>query len=284
MKIRDTFFSLHRFANVCRKEIIENWKSLLLRMLLMYGGLAVVLVWNAYYEYGRWLDVLRMQDRIEQGIWTFGTVIFMIGMGVMGCLGASFMMEGMKTKNGRLGVLMTPATMFEKFFARWLVFTFGFLLVYLVAYRLADWTRMLVYMAAYPEAATVAQVPLLSHLVGGCRDCAGHWTAFPTYRQFLLAFSIYFFFQSCFVLGSTVWSKNAFVKTFVAGVGIVIVYVSVAVMMCKWLLENHYMQDMGEPTENQLLLLATLVSSFMALFNWTVAYFRFKESEIINRW
>ena len=131
MKIHDTFFSLHRFANVCRKEIIENWKSLLLRMLLMYGGLTVVLVWNAYYEYGRWQDVLQMQDRIEQDIWTFGTVIFMIGMGVMGCLSASFMMEGMKTKNGRLGVLMTPATMFEKFFARWLVFTFGFLLAYL---------------------------------------------------------------------------------------------------------------------------------------------------------
>lgn len=65
MKIHDTFFSLHRFANVCRKEIIENWKSLLLRMLLMYGGLTVVLVWNAYYEYGRWQDVLQMQDRIE---------------------------------------------------------------------------------------------------------------------------------------------------------------------------------------------------------------------------
>lgn len=281
MKIHDTFFSLHRFANVCRKEIIENWKSLLLRMLLMYGGLTVVLVWNAYYEYGRWQDVLQMQDRIEQDIWTFGTVIFMIGMGVMGCLSASFMMEGMKTKNGRLGVLMTPATMFEKFFARWLVFTFGFLLAYLVAYRLADWTRMLVYMAAYPEAETVAQVPLLSRLVG---DCAGYWTAFPTYEQFMLALSMYFFFQSCFVLGSAIWSKNAFVKTFVAGVGIVIVYILVTVMMHKLLLGNQYMWNMGEPTENELLLLITLVSSFMALFNWIVAYFRFKESEIINRW
>ena len=25
--IRDTFFSLHRFVNVCRKEMVENWKT-----------------------------------------------------------------------------------------------------------------------------------------------------------------------------------------------------------------------------------------------------------------
>ena len=38
--IRDTFFSLHRFVNVCRKEMVENWKSNLLRVALMYGALA----------------------------------------------------------------------------------------------------------------------------------------------------------------------------------------------------------------------------------------------------
>ena len=26
------------------------------------------------------------------------------------------------------------------------------------------------------------------------------------------------------------------------------------------------------------------ITSFFALFNWVLAYFRFKESEIINRW
>ena len=30
--------------------------------------------------------------------------------------------------------------------------------------------------------------------------------------------------------------------------------------------------------------LSTVVFFVMAIFNWVVAYFRFKESEIINRW
>ncbi len=42
--IRDTFFSLHRFVNVCRKEMVEDWKSLYSgRSVMVYGMLAIVL-------------------------------------------------------------------------------------------------------------------------------------------------------------------------------------------------------------------------------------------------
>ena len=33
--IKDTFFSLPRFINLCRKEMVENWRSNVLRMVLM---------------------------------------------------------------------------------------------------------------------------------------------------------------------------------------------------------------------------------------------------------
>ena len=37
--IRDTFFSQTRFVNLCRKEMVENWKSNLLRVAVWcYGG------------------------------------------------------------------------------------------------------------------------------------------------------------------------------------------------------------------------------------------------------
>jgi len=41
--IKDTFFSLPRFMNLCRKEMVENWRPNVLRMVLMYGVMAVVL-------------------------------------------------------------------------------------------------------------------------------------------------------------------------------------------------------------------------------------------------
>ena len=49
--IKDTFFSLPRFMNLCRKEMVENWRSNVLRMVLMYGVMAVVMVWNGYFKY-----------------------------------------------------------------------------------------------------------------------------------------------------------------------------------------------------------------------------------------
>ena len=49
--IKDTFFSLPRFMNLCRKEMVESWKSNVLRIVLLYGVMTVVLVWNGYFAY-----------------------------------------------------------------------------------------------------------------------------------------------------------------------------------------------------------------------------------------
>ena len=49
--IRDTFFSQTRFVNLCRKEMVENWKSNLLRVALMYGAMAVIMLWSGYLSY-----------------------------------------------------------------------------------------------------------------------------------------------------------------------------------------------------------------------------------------
>ena len=48
--IKDTFFSLPRFMNLCRKEMVESWKSNVLRIVLLYGVMTVVLVWNGYFD------------------------------------------------------------------------------------------------------------------------------------------------------------------------------------------------------------------------------------------
>lgn len=278
--IRDTFFDWHRFANVCRKEMVEGWKANLLRVVLMYGMLAIAFIWNAHLEY----DGDRSREAIERSVWAFGIMAFLWGITVMGCLSASFTMERMKTKTGRMAVLMTPATAFEKFFARWIIFTFVFLVVYIIAYKLADWTRVLVFMAKYPEIDPIGQVPLCS-MVGECGTSTEHWTAFPDYRAFMLGVSGYLFFQSCFVLGSSIWPKNAFLKTFAAGVAIVIAYTLIGAMFGNLLISGNYLDvDRVHLSEETLWACMTVAAFAMALVNWVLAYFRFKESEIIHRW
>lgn len=272
--IKDTFFSLPRFMNLCRKEMVESWKSNVLRLVLLYGLMAVVMVWNGYSTY-------RVEyDFSEDPTWMFLLIVFIWALWIFGCLSASFTMEKMKSKTSRTSVLMTPATPFEKFFSRWMVFTVVFLVVFLICYRLADYTRVYVFSLIYPEKDYIAAVDL-SHLVG---DKTGHYTLCSNNLQLSGIIASYFFSQSLFVLGSSIWPKNAFLKTFSAIAIIVTVYFSVAAFLGKLLFKHKNVSFIGEGLSNEAyswLLIA--VFTFFTLLNWTLAYFRFKESEIINR-
>ena len=276
--IKDTFFSLPRFMNLCRKEMVENWRSNVLRMVLMYGVMAVVMVWNGYFEYRYWHS-----GQIEDPAWTFLLVVFIWSLWGFGCLSASFTMKKMKPKRSRTSMLMVPATPFEKFFSRWFVFTVVFLVIFLISYKLADYTRFIIYSLAYPEEKDFIIPVDLSHLVGERKT---YYTLCRTGLQFGALLSAYFFVQSLFVLGSSIWPKNSFLKTFASGTVIAIVYFLLAVFMSKMFLENgnYYSENvftgMSEDTAMSIMI---VVGIFFTLMNWTLAYLRFKESEIVNR-
>lgn len=278
--IRDTFFSAPRFVSLCRKEMVESWKANLLRFVMMYGIMAIAFIWNGYFQYNH-PEGLINRGITQDPIWTFELGAFIWALVIMGLLSASFIMERMKSKTNRIAMLMTPATMFEKFFSRWLVFTFGFLIVFLIAFKLADWTRVAVYMVSYPELKDIIASTPLSHLVGKGQ----FWTVFADCNYFMLGVSAYFFAQSLFVLGSSIWPKNSFVKTFSAIVVVAIIYIAIGSVLGKILFEARGVRGVNQDISDEAMTLWTTIIFFgMAIFNWIVTYFRFKESEIINRW
>ncbi|GAA6258307.1 hypothetical protein F070042J6_41590 [Bacteroides sp. f07] len=274
--MKDTFFSLPRFMNLCRKEMVESWRSNVLRIVLLYGVMAVAVIWNGYFEYRH--DYESSNDPA----WSFLLVVFIWSLWIFGCLSASFTMEKMKTKTSRMSTLMTPVTPFERFFSRWFVFTVVFLVVFLITYKLADYTRVMVYSLAYPEKDFIAPVDL-SHLVGKGKR---YYTLCRTGWEFGALIAGYFFVQSLFILGSTIWPKNSFLKTFASGMVIGIVYFLVGAFMSKVLLQsnmNYSFPGNIIMSDEAIWGLFIAVCIFFTLFNWILAYFRFKESEIINR-
>lgn len=274
--IKDTFFSAPRFMNLCRKEMVENWKSNILRMVLLYGIMTVVMIWNGCFVYDRSYNNVESNDQM----WMFLLLVFVWSLWGFGCLSASFTMEKMKSKASRLSVLMTPATPFEKYFSRWLISTVVYLVVFLIAYKLADYTRVLIFSITYPDNVSITPVDLL-HIVGK-RD---HYVLVEDNWAIVALIASYLFTQSCFVLGSSIWPKNSFLKTFAAGVIITIVYASLTGIIIKSFLIN----NMRNPFETEFVSrdagfgLMTAIFILFALLNWVLAYFRFKESEIINR-
>lgn len=116
---------------------------------------------------------------------------------------------------------------FEKFFSRWLVSTVVLLVVFFITFELADYTRVLVYSLIYPDVKEVILPVNLGDLVGSGK----RWYLFHKTYELTLVLSIYCFVQSLFVLGSSVWPKNSFLKTFVSVTIIVLIYVLVGMLV-----------------------------------------------------
>ena len=136
-------------------------------------------------------------------------------------------------------------------------------------------------MVSYPELKDIISSTPLSHLVGKEQ----FWTVFADCNYFMLGISAYFFVQSLFVLGSSIWPKNSFVKTFSAIVVVAIIYIAIGSALAKILFEARGVHGVNQDISDEAMTLWTTIIFFgMAIFNWVVAYFRFKESEIINRW
>lgn len=273
--LKDNAFSVSRFMNLCRKNMVESWKTNLLRAVLMYAVMAVIFVWSAYSKY-RYSGSDVSDPMIETAIYTF------LWFGVTcACISASFTMENMKSKTSRISVLMTPATPFEKYFSRWLVSTVVFILVFVIAFKLADYTRVLVYSLVYPEKNIV--VAKLGYLFGTNGEYV-FLGAMPAELK-RVVFIGYFFFQSCFVLGSSIWPKNSLIKTFIAGFLLMILYGFVMSGVIQIVFGKSYINNGMASDEyyTKMLNLLFIIEVVYVILNWGLAYYRFKESEIINR-
>lgn len=276
MKLQDTFFSWSRCLSLCRKELSEDWRKHLLRILLIYVSLTLLFLFrsmniNHQSSYVSYDSCFR--DMMVIGV---NAILF------AGCYSASLLAERLKSKTSRLSDMMTPVSTFEKYILRWTLFTVGFLLIFFLLFLLADYTRYLVMSFSYPEVEAVTPIPFFDYFYAPWSDNR-KWTLFNSALQLRMGLSFYFCVQSLFVLGSTLWPKNAFLKTFAAVTvtGVTLVVVS------TWLVEEILPSTMALPfgmapmTFTNLVFVCLLL---LTLFNWVVAYYRYKEMEIINRW
>ena len=274
MMSKNNFFDLHRFINLCRKEMVEGWKVNLLRMLLMYGALTVFFIFMGFNDYERATTL--MKDPVVEG----SLRVFLVAGCIYGCISASLIMERMKTKAGRFSFLMLPATSFEKYVARWLVFTVVFVVAYLVAFELADYTRVVVCSLSFPDVKGITPTSL--RLLFLWND--GNEIVYQSASDVLISVCSYLFLQSFFVLGSTVWPKNAFLKTFATGLGLFFTFLFISTLLVKALVQGSTNVNWNfNLLDAENVYVASCIFFLLALFNWVLAYFRFKESEIINR-
>ena len=270
-------FDFQRMNLLMRRDLHENWRHYLLTGATMFGVLALIALLTDFAQHDAfhyYNDDMENWHRhiafVEIGWMTFALFAW-------GALVASGAFKSLSTPPTALSMLILPASQTEKFIYRWFVAVPFFFVMFMVCAMLADLIRV-GFMVSYYEipARPVDWWSLFVH-----PKEAGYFSGAS-----FMVMAGFFAVQSFFLLGSVVWTRLSFVKTFVAMMVIGMLYV----WFGSWfydLMEDPdkwYAAPVIFDDERGFILCLGTFFSVVALFNYCLAFMRFRESEIINRW
>ena len=284
----NNIFNIKRFGLVFRKDFMENRKLYVLFFLTMLGIMAIYSIIgtiNYCHQLGNTAVYNYMLH--HRYLLIFFSFTFFTG----GLLFASTFMMPMNSKLKMLSFLSSPSSNFEKYLSRWIIVTIGYVIAFFIAMWIADFLRVTVANVYYPDL-EIKFLDLTKLIYPRDDNRLGEYLMSKI--DFKIWVFIYFFFQSLFLLGATFWEKASFVKTFVVLSVIVFVYI----MLCRWTILLSYEEGLegfgrvlnslnpftkNENAEKPFIVLVCTVLSVFTLTNWILAFFRFRESEIIKR-
>lgn len=286
------FFSFPRIAMVMKREIMENWKTNLYRLIGIYAGFLLVMVFTMSKQASSYSDPqVAFQHYCSNVLGAFVLII-----GIFGIVYAANIMENMITKEKRIAFLMLPATMIEKFVARFLIVTVGLAVAVFVAASLAEITRyLLLPLFNVPE--TFHQSVLYNLLsmasVDGEQIYRGSGYAmnmpYGNWLGELCGWAFLVWSHSLYILGGSYWYKKPFFKTLGTLMLISILCSVLSVHIISWV-GNDGMRSFAEWLEansqwmtlNKLLSLGVAFFSAFTMFNWWLSYRLFTRSQVIK--
>ena len=280
------FFSFSRIAMVMKREIMENWKTNLYRLIGIYAAFALVMVLTMSKQVTYSDSQMAFQHYCSNIMGTFAFII-----GIFGIVYAANIMENMITKEKRIAFLMLPATMIEKFVARFLIVTVGLAAAVFVAASLAEITRyLLLPLFNVPE--TFHQSVLYNLLsmasVDGEQIYRGSGYAmnmpYQNWLGELCGWAFLLWSHSLYILGGNYWYK-----TLGALMLISILFSVLSVHILSWIGDDN-MRSFSEWLEtnfqwmtlNKLLSLGVAFFSAFTMFNWWLSYQLFTRSQVVK--
>jgi hypothetical protein len=283
MIIMNNTFNIKRFGLAFRKDIFENGKRYILLFITLLGLITFInsaQTFN-YYKYGNHQDALFH----NKNLLSFLSIMFMVA----GIWFASTFANLMNSKLKRISYLVSPASNLEKYLTRWIITTIGFIVVFFVAFWIADALRVAIASFRFPG----ADIKFLdiTKLINSENEPVYEKYVVPK-SVFMILLSNYFLLQSTFLLGSTFWEKASFIKTFSFLAAIIAVFI----LICRWTILLFYGGELEGylnvwnsfeidqiMSEQQALLIAVIFMAVFTVIFWVLAFFRIRESEIINR-
>lgn len=285
------FFSFSRIAMVMKREIMENWKINLYRLIGIYAAFALVMVLTMSKQVTYSDSQMAFQHYCSNIMGAFAFII-----GIFGIVYAANIMENMITKEKRIAFLMLPATMIEKFVARFLIVTVGLAVAVFIAASLAEITRyLLLPLFNVPE--TFHQSVLYNLLsmasVDGEQIYRGSGYAmnipYQNWLGELCGWAFLVWSHSLYILGGNYWYKKPFFKTLGTLMLISILFSVLSVHILSWIGDDN-IRSFAEWLEanfqwmtlNKLLSLGVAFFSAFTMFNWWLSYQFFTRSQVVK--
>lgn len=298
--MKNTLFKPSRFALTAKKYYSENGRTMLLRLVTMFGIMVTVLCIQGLIETSEHyyltktgtdkVDAENSQfrqniiDSLQKEITKrsnetnnteIGFSFFMLF--AFGIYISSTMVEHTDSKAGRIALYTQPASYLEKYLIRWLTVFPAFFIAFMLSFFFADIIRTAVCLGVYPGAPgthTIFWDTLGLNILHG-------------ENILCLLICLYPALTSMFMLGSTVYSKNAFVKTFVSVAVLAILVIYTGYLTVKFHEANEISRQIEYvsfyKSEHFIISIISCLLCLLALINWLVTYFRFKENDVTHR-
>lgn len=185
---------INNFFLTVRKEAIDNRKHLLLRLVTLWG---VFITMGGIWGY----------NHVDTGMPHFGILGFVALL--FGAVVGAQTFSNMQTKTGRISALMLPASAADKFLVRWLAVVPLAFIALIAAFYLSELARILVALIheGTIDADYARPVNLYSMLT--LYGEPGGW------KFGFVCLASYFMGQAFYILGSALWPRHSFAKTFV---------------------------------------------------------------------
>lgn len=300
MKSLSDNISFTRISQLLKKEFFEKRKVLILRSIILIAiltsatlfigvsnnyhyeniteeidnspsGKYTPIAYECYHDYNFQINGVPTDHAINDSI-----IFFLFAFPITMALSASFAFEGMSSKRKKISFLMTPATTLEKYISQFIIYIFGTSIIFIIGCIIADFVRFLIFSAIYPGYGIIQMIP--SHYIVELLFDSNFYNTFAD-NPANLYLLITMFSTSLFFLGSTIWPRFSFVKTFGA---LSAIFFSNLLLAMSILAKDPLFELIFDDatTAITIVLLALAIAS---IFCFTLAYYRLKESEIIQR-
>lgn len=254
-------FNLRRFRLLFRKHTTEHYKTYLMSLAVLLGGMFAIMGFINY------LASSPLNPEVQR---TF-LILFLPGAGMVF---SSTVFAQLGDKKRAIAYLTLPASQLEKYLVGWIYSFPVYLLLFVPSFYLMLW--------------------LLLHLdprVVGEPVILNVFTDMPPLHELIILYAL---FNAAMLIGSAYFNKNHFIKTVFAGIVILIVFYNLNKQMVQAMLgrdlmsagpfstaafledDTRYQVSAFEGNEHLILALVLV----LALMGWAVAYFKVREKQV----